>query len=80
MRLSSVRVVMTVVDVDLDDLSYELLQAGLHRALVCGSSVLQHEGHHLVTEYTVWCDERRLLLIFDFPPDLLVAGVGIQEG
>ena len=52
----------------------------MHHALVCGSSVLQSEGHHLVAEHTVGCDKCSFLFIFDFHPDLLVPGVGVQEG
>ena len=61
-----------VVDVDLDDLPDEPFEACLHCALVRGTSVLQPEGHCLVAENAVGCDECCLLLIVDVQSDLLV--------
>ena len=62
-----------IVNVNFDVLAYLLIEASLHASLVRGASVLQAEGHHVVAEDTTRCDERGLLLVFDFQFNLVVA-------
>ena len=62
-----------VVDIDLDVASDLVLKAGLHHALVRGTSVLEPEGHSCVVVNTMGCDEGSFLLVFDFHPNLVVA-------
>ena len=46
-----------VVNVHLDIASDLLLEVVLHHTLVCGTRVLQPEGHRCVTVNTKGCDE-----------------------
>jgi hypothetical protein len=46
-----------VVDVDLDDLSDEVIKAMLHAVLVCQPGILQAEGHHHIVVRVEWTNE-----------------------
>ena len=52
-----------VVDVGLCIYSDLVVEALLHGSLICGSSVLEPEGHCDVTEWAIGRDEGCLLLI-----------------
>jgi hypothetical protein len=51
----------------------------LDGSLICGSCVLQPEGHSRIGIYSKQGDERHLDLIFFFKGNLMVARVAIKE-
>jgi hypothetical protein len=55
------------------------LEAGLDSSLICGTGVLQPEGHGRVAVRAKRGDERGLLLVFFLDRDLVVPGVAVEE-
>jgi hypothetical protein len=68
-----------VVDVRLDDASYEFLKDASHTSLERGARFFEPERHRLVAVSAEWSDERGCELICNAHRYLVVPGVRIKK-
>jgi hypothetical protein len=67
-----------IIKISLDDI-LNIMECIRHGPLESGSSIFKAEGHFLVSEGTPRTNESRLMLIFGFDLDLVVARESIHE-